>query len=93
MIEGIGIAGKTLGKFIGSVPFLEKGPVDGWLRNGGDKLLKDNDKKVSRVVSWLNTEEKTGSELFVDSIRNISMISNQTTDILFDGEALYLAIA
>ena len=30
-------------------------------------------------------------EVFIDSIRNISLFSNQTTDILFDNDMLYIA--
>ena len=93
VLDGIGNAGKTLGKFIGAVPFLAQGPVDEWLQDNGEKLLKGNDKKAQKVVALFSAEEKIGSEVFVDSIRNVAVISNQTTDVLFDGEALYLAVA
>ena len=93
VLAGIGNAGKALGKFIGSVPFLAQGPVDEWLQDNGDALLKGNDKKAQKVASLFSAEEKIGSEVFVDSIRNVALISNQTTDVLFDGEALYLTVA
>lgn len=93
VLEGIGNAGKAIGKFVGSVPILAKGPVDEWLSERGDRLLKSNDEKVARVAALFNNDEKLGSELFVDSIRNIGTISNRTTDLLFDKEALYLATA
>ena len=92
VLAGIGNAGKALGKFIGSVPFLAQGPVDEWLQDNGEALLKGNDKKAQKVASLFSAEEKIGSEVFVDSIRN-ALISNQTTDVLFDGEALYLTVA
>ncbi len=93
VLAGIGNAGKALGKFIGSVPFLAQGPVDEWLQDNGEALLKGNDEKAQKVAALFSTEEKTGSEVFVDSIRNVALISNQTTDVLFDGEALYLTVA
>ena len=93
VLAGIGNAGKALGKFIGSVPFLAQGPVDEWLQDNGDALLKCNDEKAQKVAALFSAEEKIGSEVFVDSIRNVAVISNQTTDVLFDGEALYLAVA
>ena len=93
VLAGIGNAGKALGKFIGSVPFLAQGPVDEWLQDNGEALLKGNDKKAQKVASLFSAEEKIGSEVFVDSIRNVALISNQTTDVLFDGEALYLTVA
>ena len=54
---------------------------------------KGNDEKIAKTMAMFTAEEHIGSELFVDSIKNVSMISNKTTDILFDGHALYLAVA
>ncbi len=93
VLTGIGNAGKALGKFIGSVPFLAQGPVDEWLQDNGEALLKGNDEKTQKVAALFSAEEKIGSEGFEDSIRNVAVISNQTTDVLFDGEALYLSVA
>ncbi len=93
VMAGIGNAGKVLGEFIGSVPFLAQGPVDEWLQDNGEALLKGNDEKVQKIAALFSAEETIGSEVFVDSIRNVAVISNQTTDVLFDGEALYLAVA
>ena len=90
MIAGIGHAGKKLGKLIGSVPVLSKGPVDEWLQESGERLLKGKETKAEKAAALFSADEQTGSEIFADSIRNVSMISNRTTDILFDGEALYL---
>lgn len=93
VLAGIGNAGKALGKIIGSVPFLAQGPVDEWLQDNGEALLKGNDEKTQKVAALFSAEEKIGSEDFVDSIRNVALISNQATDVLFDGEALYLTVA
>ena len=93
ILEGIGNASKALGKLIASAPVLAKGPVDEWLQNSGEKLLVGNDEKVARTMAMFAVEEKIGSEVFVDSIRNVGVISNQTTDILFDNDTLYLATA
>lgn len=93
VLAGIGSAGKALGKFIGSVPFLAQGPVDEWLQDNGEALLKGNDEKAQKLAALFSAGEKIGSEVFVDSIRNVALISNQTTDVLFDGEALYLTVA
>ena len=92
VLEGIGNAGKTIGKLIGTIPFLAQGPVDDWLQESGERLLKGNDEKAIRAAELFSTEEKIGSEVFVDGIRNVSEISNQTTDVLFDEEGLYLCV-
>ena len=62
-----------------------------WLQNNGEKLLLGNDEKAARTMSMFAGEEKIGNEIFIDSIRNVDIISNQTTGILFDNDALYLA--
>ena len=93
VVSGIGNASKALGKLIASTPVLKKGPIDEWLQDSGDKLIKGNDEKAKHAAAVFSTNETIGSEIFIDSIRNVSIISNQTTDILFDGEALYLAKA
>lgn len=93
VLDGIGNASKALGKLIASAPVLAKGPVDNWLQDGGDKLLHGNDEKVAKTVAMFTVEEKIGSEIFVDSIKNVKVISNQTTDIFIDGDAFYLAAA
>ena len=91
VIEGIGNACKVLGKSIGSVPFLAQGPVDEWLQDGGEKLLKGNDEKIAKIVAMFSAEEKIGSEMFIDNIKNVGVIGNQTKGIVIEGDALYLA--
>lgn len=93
ILAGLGNATKSLGKLIASSPLLSQGQVDEWLQDSGDKMLTGNNEKTARMTALFSSSEKIGSEPFVDSIKNISMISNQTTDLLFDGEALYIAVA
>lgn len=93
MLEGIGNASKALSKLIASTPVRAKDSVAEWLQNSGEKLLLGNDEKTTRTMSVFTCEEKIGSEIFIDSIRNVDIISNQTTGILFDNDALYLATA
>lgn len=93
VVSGIGNASKALGKLIASAPVLSNGPVDEWLEDSGKKLLQGNEEKTMRILSMLATEENIGSETFVDSIRYVDLVSNQTKDILFDENTLYLAVS
>ena len=93
VVAGIGNASKVLGKLIASTPVLSQGPVDEWLQEGGSKLLKGNVEKAENVAAMFNAEQIIGGDIFVDSIRHVNKVSNLTTDILFDGETLYLATA
>lgn len=75
-------------KFLGSL--VDLGPVDDWLRDGGDQLLKDKEDRIAKLVAEFETRQEMGSELFIDSIRNVQTICNETQAILFDKDYLYL---
>lgn len=93
ILGGIGSASRALGKLISSTPVLSKGPVDEWLQDSGDSLLKSNAASAEKTAAAFEAEADIGNEMFVDSIRSVETISNHTTAILFDGEAIYLAAA
>jgi len=88
--DAVGQAGKFLGNLIGSSPLLNKGPVDEWLKDGGEQLLKGKEERIAKLVAEFETKQETGSELFVDSIRNVKTVCNETQAIMFDKEYLYL---
>ena len=88
--DAVGQAGKFLGNLIGSSPLLNKVPVDEWLKNGGEQLLKEKDERIAKLVAKFETEQETGSELFVESIRNVGLVCNKTQAVMFDKENLYL---
>lgn len=87
---GIANAAKGLGKLIGSAPILKDGPVDEWLQNCGEQIEKANEEKVAKLAESFAAEQKTGSEIFESSIRNVDELSNQVKGMLFDEEYLYL---
>ena len=90
VVSGLGNASKALGKFIASNPVLSKGPVDEWLQDSGNKLIKGNKDKVAKFISLLTSDFDTGSESFVDSIRQVKEIANHTKGLIIDGETIYL---
>ena len=93
IVSGLGNASKALGKLVSSAPLFSKGPIDEWLQSSGEQLLKSNDEKVENAVLLFEGNAEAVSEVFVDSIRNVGLISNHTTEILFDEDIVYLAIA
>ena len=88
--DAVGQAGKFLGNLIGSSPLLSKGPVDEWLKDGGEQLLKDKADRSARLVAEFEKRQDTGSEIFVDSIKNVGLVCNGTEAIMFDKDYLYL---
>lgn len=88
MLAGLGNATKSLGKLVSNSAALSKRSVDEWLQNSGEKLLKGNDAKVEKTAALFSGSEETGSQLFVESIQNVSFINNKATAIQFDGESI-----
>ena len=86
-----GVLLKKTGNAIASSPVLSKGPVDEWLEAGGDKLLKSNQENTEKAAALFDGERDSGSERFTDGIKSVERILNNTTDLLFDSENLYLA--
>ena len=64
--------------------------LDEWLKDGGEQLLKGKEEKIAKLVAEFETEQETGSELFVDSICNVGLVCNKTQAVMFDKENLYL---
>jgi len=93
VLDGIGNMSKALGKLIEFSPVLSKGPVDEWLHDSGEKLLKGNEAGAEKTAAEFDVESEIGNEMFIESIRSVEMICNHTTDVLFDNETLYFAVA
>lgn len=93
VLTGLGGIAGALGDLIGASPVLSKGSVDEWLKDSRKKLLKGNDEKIEKTLSMFAQGEDNAGSIFIDSIKNVDAICNHTTDILVDGETLYLAVA
>lgn len=90
VIKSVGMAGKTVGKFIGSIPFVKEGVVDEFLQNGGSHLEQNafemKNWAVHRFASISNPE--TG--VFVEKMEDMIQIYNHTEQICFDDKEIYL---
>ena len=90
VLKEVGSAGRAVGKFIGSVPGVRRGPVDEFLQEGGARLTgmaSGLEKKVVREFAVLgnpNTSVITGR------IQDMIQIFNHTEGICFDHENIYL---
>ena len=88
--DALGQTGKFLGNLIASSPLLSKGQVDEWLKDSGEQLLKNKDEKMAMIAASFEQKQDTGSELFVDSIRYVETVCNETRAVAFDRDHLYL---
>ena len=89
-LKGIGTVGQSAGKFIGSIPGINKGPVDEWLHDIGTRSsnkARDCETKALREFSAIgNPNTSTLTERMQDMIQ----IYNHTEKICFDSERIYL---
>ena len=87
ILSGLGSAGKTIGNMAHKVK--AKGTSD-WLNEKGDSL-KHSGETIKQNYSEMFEEMKdTNAVLFIKQIDNINSICNNTSEIYFDKERIYL---
>lgn len=90
MLKGVGIASKSLGNFIGSIPFVKNGPVDEFLQDSGTKLHKNASGIERKVVESFSEISNPGTGVFVREMENMIQIYGHTAEICFDEKNIYL---
>lgn len=92
VVNGIGTAEKAVGKVIGSIPFVNKGPVDELLQKGGKQLKKAaNSMKMDAVYQFASLSH-SGINVFVDKMDDMIQIYNHTEKICFDDKEILLVL-
>ncbi len=90
IVKGIGNVGRNVGKFIGNIPVIEKGPIDEALQKGGTRLAdKAEDTKIKAVHTFASLGDP-GTVLITDRLQDMIRIYNHTESICFDNERIYL---
>lgn len=90
VLKGLGIAGQSVGKFIGSIPIIEKSPVDEMLQASGEKMANKATGLEERAVHEFATLGNPGTAILVDRLQDMIQIYNHTTRICFDKDHIYL---
>jgi hypothetical protein len=90
LLKGIGTASDVVGRLIGKVPFVEKGPVDEFLQDSGAHLKKNANNMERGAVGAFAEISNPGTLIFVDKINNMVQIYNHTERIYFDEMKIYL---
>ena len=79
LFKGIGMAGKTAGKVIGSIPLINKGLVDEYLQDKGDDIYKSSLEIEKNLL-------RNFADLANPSIR---ILIEKTEEIYFNKEKIY----
>jgi len=90
LLKGIGTASDVVGRLIGKVPFVEKGPVDEFLQDSGAHLKKNANSMERGAVGAFAEISNPGTRIFVDKINQMVQIYNHTERIYFDDKKIYL---
>lgn len=89
LFKGIGIAGKTAGKFIGAIPLVNKGPVDEFLQDRGDSLYKGGLEIEKNLLKSFAELGNPGTRILIEKIEDINHIYNRTSEIYFDKDSIF----
>ena len=90
LLKGVGIASRTAGNLVNSIPIIRKGPVDNLLRHGG-RFFKDMAEDAERsIVSSFGKLGDPGTGIYLRKLEEMKQIFNHTTEVLFDKEQIYL---
>ena len=90
VMKGVGFTGKTVGKFIGSIPIIKEGPVDEFLQDVGTHLKKNAAATEKEAVYSFASMSNPETALFIDKMEDIIQIYNYTEQICFDDKNIYL---
>lgn len=90
VVKGVGMAGKAVGKFIGSIPLIKEGPVDEFLQDGGTHLEKNALEMKEKAVHAFAAISNPETRVFVDKMEDMIQIYNHTEQICFDSDRIYL---
>lgn len=90
VVKGLGIAGKAVGSFIGSIPLIKEGPVDEFLQDTGETLQRDAEGMETKAVKEFAPIGNPGTTVFVEKLEDVIKIYNHTSQIYLDNERIYL---
>ena len=90
IVKGIGAAGETIGNVMGKIPVVNKGPVDGWIVEGGTRLKNVGKSIEQKALKRFELLQNPGTDVFVDKLNEINWIYNHAEVICCDKEKVWL---
>lgn len=90
LIRGVGTAGKAVGKLIGNIPLIKDGSVDEFLQDKGNNLENVSLEMKDKTIHQFSTIGNPETRVFVEKMEDMINIYNNTAQICFDKEKIYL---
>lgn len=92
VVKGLGVASKTMGKFIGNIPYVKEGSIDEFLQDKGNSLKELSINKENSFVKEFATLNNPETAMIIEKINEINLIHNHTSNIYMDHKNLYLTL-
>ena len=90
IIDVVGAAATGLGKAIGSIPVIKKGPVDEALISAGESIEKHNQDAIERKLNTFSTLKDNRVDHFIENLQSVNMLYSTDNAMITDGEYLYI---
>ncbi len=90
VLGGIAAAGKFLGRAVAATPVGDLTPIDEALVGGGKAVGRFNSDVNARLLSKLHAAKSPDVLPFQENVRAVSALYNQPSQLLTDGENLYV---
>ncbi|MBQ6601691.1 MAG: hypothetical protein IIX36_08605 [Clostridia bacterium] len=90
LLKGVSATSKAVGKFIGSIPKIKDGQIDERLQEAGEHVSDKAKAIETDSIAAFAEMSNPGTSLFTEKMDDLIFIYNQTTDICFDNNNIYL---
>ena len=90
LLKGVGVAGETLGKVIGNIPYIKDGNVDEFLQDNGEKIIKTASNLKTKAVYDFSLLNNPGTGIIINKLNDMNRIYNHTAEICVDQNNIYL---
>lgn len=81
-------ASRTVGNFIGKIPFVKEGPVDEFLIGVGDSISDAEKKQLEKTLAFFIQYKDSGLTPIAEHIAMINQLSNKAVVMLYDKKIL-----
>ena len=90
LLNSIAAISKFAGNAVEKVPRVSKSKMDETLIEHGEHLEKRNSNRTEQTMNQFKENQSSGAQLFLENIKVVNKLHNQSMDILFDEENLYI---
>ena len=90
LLKGVSATSKAVGKFIGSIPKIKDGQIDERLQEAGEHVSDKAKAIETDSIAAFAEMSNPGTNLFTEKMDDLIFVYNQTTDICFDSNNIYL---